>query len=104
MIFTRIALPLLGLAASVLATPSSDFTLKKRQNDGEAFLAYSLIEAIGLTTSAGDFMKQKCEENTNKGAQAIVDAVINPLEVSSNSLPSLPPRASTDLFVTSKSR
>ncbi|GAA5825239.1 hypothetical protein JCM5353_005920 [Sporobolomyces roseus] len=42
MLLSNIALPLLGLAASALAKPSSDFSLKKRQSDPEALVVETL--------------------------------------------------------------
>jgi len=56
MLLSHIALPLLGLAASALAKPSSDFSLKKRQNNAEAFVVETLkVQTEKIATIQGAF-------------------------------------------------
>ena len=56
MLLSHIALPLLSLAASALAKPSSDFSLKKRQNNAEAFVVETLkLQTEKIATIQGAF-------------------------------------------------
>ncbi|GAA6060170.1 hypothetical protein JCM10212_005171 [Sporobolomyces blumeae] len=83
MFFARFALPLLGLAASVLATSSpSDgahdrFALEKRHNKCgcEVSVETSLKTAIKQIQHAGVSIKTACKVNKHKGNHAIVAAV-----------------------------
>ena len=85
MLFTRIALPLLGLVASVLAqsSPSShDAALEKRHNKPapakcgcEVSVESSIKTATKQIIHAGAAIKTACATNKHKSHQTIVKTV-----------------------------